>query len=827
MTPYLPVGTVLQQRYEILSVIGHGGFGITYLCRCLWSQRDLVLKELFWNGYMTRAGDGMQVKISTPELKARFLQMQERFLMEARTLLRFEEEKSIVRVLDYFQANGTAYLVTEWIDGMTLEQYVRLNGPIPAEKLFRKILPLLDGLEKMHRAGFLHRDISSDNLMLTRDGQLKLVDFGAARDFMQMDPETISRYVKTGYSPREQYANPTEMGAPSDLYALGAVLYRCITGQMPPSSLGRMQKDTILWPSQMGVAIEPSLEAVLQQMMAVEPQARYQSAQSLKLAVEKALPQQRKHPRRKWFWIAASLVVAAGILSILLWPGKRQDPFAGRDTEQFYLEYPAHLTGEERDILYQAAEEAVETFSNGEYTIQTLDQGLLVTIPLEYFQGMAIGEQLEDAVLYQLPYDVVCRYQVQATWQEPMGKNQIRREDLEGEIVLLVTDAGGSYLEETTETECTRQQEILCSRLDALETPYALGILQGTEHQPVIAISPAHLSRSALLILGGDYSTCIVQGMWADASVSPGILDREPLTVLRSEDGRIGVGVTLDTESIVHTLQARGESCLYLSLKRDAFDLFHLPEQIPVAICQVEEAGTPLEFWNFLLEGHEELGEEMAWLAQFWAQCLNGDKYQELFWIESSLLLDAEGNPCWEETPESHFGIQELPSEHSKTLEDLAMRMQADGLDVTQRPGVLRISLHLPASVSMLVAGLEEASRIVVEYGMGDLPGRMQILLWDTAYAIPDPDNAFNLTNQCAFVVLEDRTDGPGKQITASVVGEQLEGELAVLNQAWTDCTFGNGIQKGKLGYALETTMLACGVYATTFDAFPGDVEAP
>ena len=73
MTPYLPVGTVLQQRYEILSVIGHGGFGITYLCRCLWSQRDLVLKELFWNGYMTRAGDGMQVKISTPELKARFL----------------------------------------------------------------------------------------------------------------------------------------------------------------------------------------------------------------------------------------------------------------------------------------------------------------------------------------------------------------------------------------------------------------------------------------------------------------------------------------------------------------------------------------------------------------------------------------------------------------------------------------------------------------------------------------------------------------------------------------------------------------------------------
>ena len=438
---YLPVGTVLQQRYEILSLIGHGGFGMTYLCNCLWSQQRVVVKELFWNGYMTRAEDKLQVKVADPELEASFQRMQERFLLEARTLLRFSEERSIVRVLDYFQANGTAYLVTEWIDGMTLEQYVQQHGPTPAEKLFRKILPLLDGLEKIHHAGFLHRDISADNLMLSRDGSLKLVDFGAARDFSNMDPATVSRYVKTGYSPQEQYTNPGAVCAASDLYALGAVLYRCITGKMPPSSLSRIQKDDIPWPSQLGISMEPSLEAVLQKMMALEPRDRYASAQEVKKAVEVSLPRTDRPRTRKRLWAAAAVLFFAGILAVALWPGKKADPFAGRQTEQFYLEYPASSTDQQRQELYNAAETAVTAFADGVYTMEQLKQGILVTVPLDCFQGQDIRSQLEFEIVYRLPMDVSWRYQMQVTWQEPVGENQVRREELVGELVLLETSS--------------------------------------------------------------------------------------------------------------------------------------------------------------------------------------------------------------------------------------------------------------------------------------------------------------------------------------------------------------------------------------------------
>ena len=822
---YLPVGTVLQQRYEILSLIGHGGFGMTYLCNCLWSQQRVVVKELFWNGYMTRAEDKLQVKVADPELEASFQRMQERFLLEARTLLRFSEERSIVRVLDYFQANGTAYLVTEWIDGMTLEQYVQQHGPTPAEKLFRKILPLLDGLEKIHHAGFLHRDISADNLMLSRDGSLKLVDFGAARDFSNMDPATVSRYVKTGYSPQEQYTNPGAVCAASDLYALGAVLYRCITGKMPPSSLSRIQKDDIPWPSQLGISMEPSLEAVLQKMMALEPRDRYASAQEVKKAVEVSLPRTDRPRTRKRLWAAAAVLFFAGILAVALWPGKKADPFAGRQTEQFYLEYPASSTDQQRQELYNAAETAVTAFADGVYTMEQLKQGILVTVPLDCFQGQDIRSQLEFEIVYRLPMDVSWRYQMQVTWQEPVGENQVRREELVGELVLLETSSIGNYMEGKTTSERNMQQTLLCARLDALETPYALGVLQGTDGLPVIAISPAHLSRSALLILGAGYSAFSVHGLWQDASVSPGLLDREPVTILQGADSRLGVGIALDTTAVRDTVNARGEPYLYLSFQRDGFDAFHMPEQIALAACPLDQAGDALEFWDFLLAGNETLGADMEWLPQYWAACLNGEKLVTNFWIESTLILDEAGQPQWEETPEEHFGIQEMPTAPVEALDQLTDRLRADGLDVTQHPGVLRISLHLPASVAMLTAGLEEAARLTSAYDMDTVPGRIQILLWDTVYGVPDQELATNFTNQCAFVVLDDRMDGPGKQATATAVGALLQEELPALNQAWADCAFAGNIQKGQLGYAFETTTLACGVYAGTQNTLSGKAQ--
>ncbi|MEW6332573.1 MAG: serine/threonine-protein kinase [Pseudomonadota bacterium] len=235
----LPVGSRLGE-YTIQSVLGHGGFGITYLAHDTNLNSLVAIKEYFPESYAERGenstihprtgGDGSDAEIYQWGLQE--------FLKEAQALARFKHNH-IVRVLRYLEANGTAYMTMEYEEGESLSAYIRNHGGFLSEPdLLRVFLPILTGLQAVHEAGMLHLDIKPDNIYLRRSGQPMLIDFGSARQrHGKMESGRIA--LTRGYSALEQYPGYGEMGPATDVYSMGATLYRCITGREPVDSLER------------------------------------------------------------------------------------------------------------------------------------------------------------------------------------------------------------------------------------------------------------------------------------------------------------------------------------------------------------------------------------------------------------------------------------------------------------------------------------------------------------------------------------------------------------------------------------------------------------
>ncbi|MCD8364341.1 MAG: protein kinase, partial [Clostridiales bacterium] len=202
-----------------------------------------------------------------------------KFLYEARTLARMEKQPEIVMVRDYFEANGTAYIVMEYVDGVDfVELRKQRGGRIPPDELFRLMEPLFAALSEVHKAGLLHRDISPDNLMLEK-GKIRLLDFGCARE-VTVGAETMTIALKQGYGPIEQYQGKGQ-GPWTDVYALSATIYCCLTGTKPPQALDRTLDDKLIPPRELGVDISPEQQKALLKGMAVNPARRYQSAEEL------------------------------------------------------------------------------------------------------------------------------------------------------------------------------------------------------------------------------------------------------------------------------------------------------------------------------------------------------------------------------------------------------------------------------------------------------------------------------------------------------------------------------------------------------------------
>lgn len=263
MSPYqLKPGTVLQNRYLIGSVLGEGGFGITYIGLDKVLAKRVAVKEFYPAGAAHRASVVSGDVIITRGKEPMYRRGVERFVQETRSLAAFSSEDGIVDVLDTFQANNTAYIVMEYLEGNTLKALLKTKGVFDASDLIKLMEPVMKSLSVMHRTGFIHRDISPDNIMLTNNGKLKLMDFGSARYFLNQDSE-LSVMLKQGYAPVEQYSSRSQQGPYTDVYALCATIYTCITGTVPENSLDRSRYDTLVPPSAKGVRISPVHEKAL------------------------------------------------------------------------------------------------------------------------------------------------------------------------------------------------------------------------------------------------------------------------------------------------------------------------------------------------------------------------------------------------------------------------------------------------------------------------------------------------------------------------------------------------------------------------------------
>jgi serine/threonine protein kinase len=232
----LPTGYRLHW-YVLERVLGQGGFGITHLAHDTNLDRRVAIKEYLPIDFARRRSDAT-VRPRTEALNERYAWGLERFLMEARTLARFDHP-NIVRVVSVFEANNTAYMVMRFEEGENLAALLERHGTLPERQLLGCLLPILEGLQLVHDAGFIHRDVKPENIHVRKDGSPVLLDFGSARQSFGRS-KTMTVLVAPGYAPLEQYYGDAEAQGPwTDIYGLGATCYRAIVGRSPLDAIAR------------------------------------------------------------------------------------------------------------------------------------------------------------------------------------------------------------------------------------------------------------------------------------------------------------------------------------------------------------------------------------------------------------------------------------------------------------------------------------------------------------------------------------------------------------------------------------------------------------
>lgn len=276
---HLPVGYTLQGQHAYIlgAAIGQGGFGITYIAMDAQTNQRVAIKEYFPTHCCGRSS--MTEICSNLGQEETFIRGKEHFLQEAQMLRSLSDLNSVVCVLDFFKANNSAYLVMEYLDGLSLKDYVEKNGKFPAQKFLSQLKPLMADMEKMHRRGVVHRDIAPDNIIMLPDGQLKMIDFGAARSYVGDKSMTV--VVKKGFAPVEQYMRKGS-NASTDVYALAATIYYCVTGIVPPDSAERQYGEAVMVaPSALGVELQPDQEYALEKALELQPKDRIQTIAGL------------------------------------------------------------------------------------------------------------------------------------------------------------------------------------------------------------------------------------------------------------------------------------------------------------------------------------------------------------------------------------------------------------------------------------------------------------------------------------------------------------------------------------------------------------------
>ena len=282
---HLKPGTLLGGRFLLGAAIGAGGFGITYIARDTRLGNVVAVKEYYPNGVVNRSNTSTTNVSVGAQQREIFQKGKQKFLDEARLLATLNDEPGVVDVRDYFEENNTAYIVMEYLRGETLKEHIKDGKRIDYREAYRLLLPVMRSLRAVHAMGLVHRDISPDNIMLAQNG-VKLLDFGAAREVIDED-KSLSIILKRGYAPIEQYTKKNQ-GPWTDVYALCATMYRCITGSLPTDALLRREEE-LPPPSAFGVPMASAFEAVLLKGLELRQTDRFRSMDELIGAFDAAL----------------------------------------------------------------------------------------------------------------------------------------------------------------------------------------------------------------------------------------------------------------------------------------------------------------------------------------------------------------------------------------------------------------------------------------------------------------------------------------------------------------------------------------------------------
>lgn len=292
--------TILAGKYMLGKVLGEGGFGITYLGWDLNLEQKIAIKEYFPVGLATRDmrnDDSALFSIVSGDKQKFYSMGLNNFALEAKNLAKFQNLPGVVSVKDFFYENQTAYLVMEYLDGINLKQYMvsEKKKCFSEEETLKIMKPIIDALIMIHKTGLIHRDISPENIIMTKDGLIKLIDFGAARMAVGAETQSLTVLLKHGYAPIEQYQTSGKQGPWTDVYALCATMYYLISGIVPQAAIDRIMEDKVenLWSEspcavsleRMEKQVSKRVSDIIEKGLSVKIAERYQNVEELKRAL--------------------------------------------------------------------------------------------------------------------------------------------------------------------------------------------------------------------------------------------------------------------------------------------------------------------------------------------------------------------------------------------------------------------------------------------------------------------------------------------------------------------------------------------------------------
>jgi len=339
MSSTLPEGYLLNSEYSIINILGQGGFGITYLAKDLNLGHQVVIKEFLPQSIASREQSHYSVSPNMGDGEI-YIHLLKRFIEEAQLLAK-TSHPNIVQVTRLLESNNTAYFIMVYEEGETLEDYLLVHPTLTQEQILAIMMPILEGTKYIHSRDLLHRDIAPDNIYLKTNGMPILIDFGAARSVANDDPK--SAIIKDGYSPPEQHTTSSNQTVATDIYALGAVMYRMITGRKPPSAILRQTDMISKKPDSINsLAIEykdrytqPFLKAVIK-ALDTRQEYRFQTVEAFQEKLSRGMSPAPK--KVKWIPIVAFSIVIGS--AILLYISMQHDQEVSVETTTLVKEQP-------------------------------------------------------------------------------------------------------------------------------------------------------------------------------------------------------------------------------------------------------------------------------------------------------------------------------------------------------------------------------------------------------------------------------------------------------------------------------------------------------